>query len=99
MAKKSVKHRSRKIRYWGHRTVDYEQNEKLEQVLDKLVDVVDDIKDIVTDIGKKVDINLGSININDMPEEKITEVVSDLDEAIDCVDDAYVLIESIRDGE
>lgn len=96
MARKTARRHGRKIKYWGHRTIDPEQSERLEQVLDKLVDVVDDIKDLVTDIGKKVDIN---VNLSEVSEEKLTEVVSDLDEAIECVDDAFGLIENIREGE
>ena len=94
MSRKQAKHR-RKIRYWGHRTIDPVQSEKLEVVLDKLVDVVDDLKDLMEDISGKVDVN---INLNEVTEESLETVVGELDEAIECVDDAYGLIETIRGG-
>ena len=96
MAKKATKRRGRKIKYWGQRhTIDPEKSEKLEKVLDRLVDVVDDIKDLMQTISEKVDVN---INLSEVSEKNLEDVVGEIDEAIDCVDDAYGIIESIRDG-
>ncbi len=97
MTKRAAKRRGRKVKYWGQRRiVDPQKSEKLEEVLDKLVDVVDDIKDLMQTISEKVDVN---INLHEVTEKSLETVVGEIDEAIDCVDDACVIIESIREGE